>query len=313
MDNNEDGDDDQPMAPPKPLLKFDDTSSLLDLQAEYLKRKKAVSSSFTSCPEKYVNKPKNNILALTKEEKRAKQEISEKRFQRIKQNEDILRKEEFDRGRQRKILEHKEKIYNRMSNGESLTFDDGKSADFLVDFTMKKKEMEKNDLVAQKESNDSEVVEDMNPLVVHYDPTEERGRVFGPSHVPLPIFNEDARQKKIAELKEMTVQTRIERSKHRKVQNEKKAEERRRLNRIRTENGLPPMESSSESEDDTQEEVPNSSTLKTPIDVPTLAPQPPKKPKVREWDRGKIGHMKWINSQRDEREDEFKPPDFYYK
>lgn len=32
----------------------------------------------------------------------------------------------------------------------------------------------------------------------------------------------------------------------------------------------------------------------------------------REWDRGKLSHMKWIKTQRDEREDEFKPPSFYY-
>jgi len=38
-----------------------------------------------------------------------------------------------------------------------------------------------------------------------------------------------------------------------------------------------------------------------------------KKPRlgVREWDRGKTGYMKWITAQREERDEEFRPPQFY--
>lgn len=48
------------------------------------------------------------------------------------------------------------------------------------------------------------------------------------------------------------------------------------------------------------------------IPLPEGEPQPPKKPKVREWDRGKAGPMHWISERREEREDEFAPPSSYY-
>jgi hypothetical protein len=69
-------------------------------------------------------------------------------------------------------------------------------------------------------------------LIIHYDPTEEKGRVFGASHVILPT-NEEAREKKITELKSMTEETNKERLKRKKQRSAKKEEERRRLNRLR--------------------------------------------------------------------------------
>jgi hypothetical protein len=50
-------------------------------------------------------------------------------------------------------------------------------------------------------------------------------------------------------------------------------------------------------------------------------PSSAKKPRgggVREWDRGKpvigggMGYTRWIAAQRDERDDDFRPPNFYY-
>lgn len=32
---------------------------------------------------------------------------------------------------------------------------------------------------------------------------------------------------------------------------------------------------------------------------------------VRDWDKGKLGYTKWISSQREERNEEFRPPKFY--
>uniref|UniRef100_A0A915MXB8 Uncharacterized protein n=1 Tax=Meloidogyne javanica TaxID=6303 RepID=A0A915MXB8_MELJA len=32
---------------------------------------------------------------------------------------------------------------------------------------------------------------------------------------------------------------------------------------------------------------------------------------VREWDRGKVGHMRWIEAQREDRDEEFAPPASY--
>jgi len=71
------------------------------------------------------------------------------------------------------------------------------------------------------------------PLVVHYDPFEEKGRVFGASHVPLPTLNEEARETKIAELKSMTEETKLERTKRKLQRNAEKEEERYRVNKIR--------------------------------------------------------------------------------
>lgn len=70
-------------------------------------------------------------------------------------------------------------------------------------------------------------------MIIHYDPTEEKGRVFGASHVPLPTMDEDARAKKISELKSMTDETNRERLKRKKQRDEQKTEERRRVNQLR--------------------------------------------------------------------------------
>lgn len=134
-----------------------------------------------------------------------------------------------------------------MSQGESLVYD-GKTADFLVNFQAKKRQLEElsSKDVIHIESDESHTIE--NPLIVHYDHTEDKGRVFGASHVPLPFNDEDSRQKKMDELKDSTVQTNLERVKRKKLRNEKKAGERRRLNRLRLQKGLPPVESSSDEE-----------------------------------------------------------------
>uniref|UniRef100_A0A915LM34 Uncharacterized protein n=1 Tax=Meloidogyne javanica TaxID=6303 RepID=A0A915LM34_MELJA len=222
------------------FLHTDDVGSFLDLKAEFIKRRDAalIGKQASHIYSNSTLKNKKNILAITKEEKKAKQELSERRAQRIRQNEEEIRKEEQQRLRQQQILEQKAIIYERMSHGEKLTYEDGREAEFLVDFHNKKKELEAGCSSSLKEA----------PLVVHYDPFEEKGRVFGASHVPLPTLNEEAREKKIAELKSMTEETKIERTKRKLQRNAEKEEERYRVNKIRQRMGIPLLESSDEEE-----------------------------------------------------------------
>jgi septal ring factor EnvC (AmiA/AmiB activator) len=130
-------------------LHTDDVASFLDLKTEFIRRRDAaltnkrnydgISQNSTNILHKNV---KTNILAISKEEKRTKNELSAQRTQRIRQNEELLRKEEQQRVNQRKILENKAAIYERMSRGEKLVYEDGKEAEFLVNFEVKKRELE---------------------------------------------------------------------------------------------------------------------------------------------------------------------------
>lgn len=86
------------------------------------------------------------------------------------------------------------------------------------------------------------------PSIRHYDPTEEKGRVFGPSHIPLPQ-NEDERQQKIKELKEASAKTSDIRQKRKKQLTEQKRAEREKLKRFRARLDLSPLPSTSEEED----------------------------------------------------------------
>lgn len=313
------------------ILNTDDVGSFLDLKAEFIKRRDAalVGKQASHIYSNSTLKTKKNILAITKEEKRAKQELSERRAQRIRQNEEEIRKEEQQRLRQQQILEQKAIIYERMSHGEKLTYEDGREAEFLVDFHNKKKELEEAGCSSSRNRDDNDLTDDEllrsdddekqranqeTALVVHYDPFEEKGRVFGASHVPLPTLNEEAREKKIAELKSMTEETKIERAKRKLQRNAEKEEERYRVNKIRQRMGLPLLESSDEEEEVAIGVVESSSTSVESNVINNDVTKEEEKPKrfgVREWDRGKIGHMRWIEAQRDDRDEQFAPPASY--
>ena len=81
-----------------------------------------------------------------------------------------------------------------MATGDALTTGDGRDMEFLVNFQQKKQELkDMGETSVRHEStskehdvNYREVKElpdvDENPLIVHYDPSEDKGRVFGASH-----------------------------------------------------------------------------------------------------------------------------------
>ncbi|KAI1727627.1 nuclear transport factor 2 (NTF-2) [Ditylenchus destructor] len=301
--------------PSKPVLHTHDISSLLDLRTEFLHRKKAAVAQ-NSAASSLVNKTKNNILAATKQEKKAKEEVREARQARIRLNGEQLRKEEAERIRRQKILEEKASIYEKMTTGESqLVYEDGTTPEFLVNFEQKKREIEIREIENpgsanirddERDQSTKEPLQPANPLVVHYDYTEDKGRMFGASHVPLPFMDEEKRQEKIEELKQLTEETNRNRAKRKKVIDERKVKEREAINRLRFRKGLPPLEFSDEEEE--KEENEPDSTSEATEEAP---PEKKKKYGVREWDRGKVGYTKWITKQRDERDDEFRPPNFY--
>jgi DNA-directed RNA polymerase subunit K/omega len=81
--------------------------------------------------------------------------------------------------------------------------------------------------------------------------------------------------------------------------------------------GLPLLESSDEEqieekkkEETEDEKNPESSQLdegnKKELDKPV-------KYGIREWDRGKVGYMRWVEGRREEREEEFAPPRLYFQ
>uniref|UniRef100_A0A915CN94 Nucleolar complex protein 2 homolog n=1 Tax=Ditylenchus dipsaci TaxID=166011 RepID=A0A915CN94_9BILA len=291
--------DSETPGPSKPILHTSDINSLLDLKTEYLLRKKAAVSKISAT--NGVNKTKSNILAITKQEKKAKSDMQEARKSRIKENEDLLLKEEEERIRREKILREKTAIYDRMSKGESeLVYEDGTSAEFLVNFHEKKKELEEKAHLASiypqaNTASDSQQNELANPLIVHYDHTEEKGRVFGASHVPLSNMDEDERQRNIDEIKKLSEETAVNRAKRKKVLDARKTADRDRLNRIRARKGLPLLEPSDEEE----EEQPETAVMPSLEDIPLPPPEDEpkkavekKKPRygVREWDKEKVGY-----------------------
>lgn len=92
-------------------------------------------------------------------------------------------------------------------------------------------------------------------LIVHYDHTEEKGRVFGPSHVSLNANTEEQRLKNIAELKGMSIETEKNRKKCKLINKKQQLIHRERLNRLRARKGLSPLPPLSSSEDEEEPKV----------------------------------------------------------
>lgn len=132
-----------------------------------------------------------------------------------------------------------------MLSGEALTYDDGTEVEFLVNFQRKKRELEERGVeIRQQErgvADDGSASvftgrrEEDTPLIVHYDPSEEPGRMFGASHIPLPVHDEEARQKMLADLKRMTDETDRKRRKRAKKLDAKSLADQERLNQLRAE------------------------------------------------------------------------------
>lgn len=168
--------------PSKPLLHTNNLTSLLDLKTEFLKRKKAATLEIKTNKDGLINPTKNNILAISKEEKRIKEEQKLQRNTRILRNEELIRKEEQEYLQRKKILEQKAAIYDKITNDGALIYVDGKEAEFLVNFEEKRRELEAvaetkasgsskyDDYYSDEEDSRNRVKE--TPLIVHYNPME---------------------------------------------------------------------------------------------------------------------------------------------
>lgn len=152
-------------------------------------------------------------------------------------------------------------------------------------------------------------------MEVYYNPDEEKDRFFGAAHIPLPQETE-ARQKKIDELLQMSIKTAEARVSFKNKEKQEKKEERAKINFMRQLIGESPLPSEDEEEEEEEHPGANINLDDIPLppdpDAAAKAEEERRKKFVREWDKGKIREMNWIKERRDERDDEFRPPDSYF-
>ncbi|KAI6242908.1 PLD phosphodiesterase domain-containing protein [Aphelenchoides fujianensis] len=111
----------------KKILRPAHSAALIDLKAEFLTRKRDAKRAQLGHND--VHLAKTGVLTITKQEKAVQKEKQERRRQTIEHRADLLRKEEAERERQRKTMEEKSRLYERMTNGEEVTYEDGTRAD----------------------------------------------------------------------------------------------------------------------------------------------------------------------------------------
>uniref|UniRef100_A0A915Q735 Uncharacterized protein n=1 Tax=Setaria digitata TaxID=48799 RepID=A0A915Q735_9BILA len=283
-------------------LETADASSLFLLKGE-LYRKINEQRQKTTTSGRISNR--KSVLWISKEEGKKVAEEKRQREARIRELEKSIAQDEEQRKRVQMILKEKSEIYARLSRGETILNGDDEPVEFLVDFNAKKREEEKQQL------NNSAKTENEGTEAVHFNPLEEQ-RVYGVSHVPLPV-GETKRQEQIKELLELSKKTEINRAKRKRLLEEREKKKWEQLNRIRKRRGLEELSLSNLEEGNGMElldiPLPNETTAKECA----RESKPKKFTPIREWDRGKVLYDKWITKQRDERDDEFAPPSSYFK
>ncbi|VDN92562.1 unnamed protein product [Brugia pahangi] len=283
-------------------LETSDASSLFLLKGELYRkideqRRKAATATVKASNRK-------SVLRISKEEEKKLAEEKRQREARIRELEKSIAHDEEQRKRVQKILEEKSEIYSRLSRGEAVLTGDNEPVEFLVDFNAKKREQEEQRL------NDAEKAKNEESEAVHFNPNEEQ-RVYGVSHVPLPVI-ESKRKEQIQELLELSKKTEVNRAKRKHLLEEREKKKWEQLNRIRKRKGLEELPAWN-SEGDNEA---NFLDIPLPDQLPkaeTVQPEPKKFTPVREWDRGKVLYDRWITKQRDERDDEFAPPSSYFR
>ncbi|KAJ1368119.1 hypothetical protein KIN20_029186 [Parelaphostrongylus tenuis] len=278
-------------------------------ESEYIKKKNDIVKSATN---EIYRSGKSSVLAVKKEEKVSLKKEAQERRKRIIEHEAALQKEEEERlALVTKRLKEKTELYDKLSDGSVvLKNSDGLDVEFLVDFNAKVKERQESQLsklscVGGQPSTSTTT--ETAPIVEHYAPDEER-RVYGVSHMKFAT-EEEKRQQQIKSLYDMTAQTEKMRAKN-KAEADKKARARReKLNALRRRKGLPEERTPSP---EPEPELPEVDLNEIPLPIEKPLQQRQQKPE-REWDRGKGRFNTWIQKQRDEREEEFAPPSFYYQ
>uniref|UniRef100_A0A0K0CWG7 Coiled-coil domain-containing protein 174 n=1 Tax=Angiostrongylus cantonensis TaxID=6313 RepID=A0A0K0CWG7_ANGCA len=248
-------------------------------------------------------------LAVKKEEKVSLKKEAQERRKRISEHEAALQKEEEERlALVAKKLKEKTELYDKLSDGSLvLKNSDGLDVEFLVDFNAKVKERQENQLskvnCIDGNPSTSSTPTERAPVIEHYVPDEER-REYGVSHMKF-ASEEEKRQEQIKSLYDMSAETEKMRAKN-KAEAEKKARARReKLNALRRRKGLTPSP-------EPEPELPEIDVSEIPLPIEKPLQLREQKPE-REWDRGKGRYNTWIQKQRDERDEEFAPPSFYYQ
>ncbi|EYC45337.1 hypothetical protein Y032_0431g1315 [Ancylostoma ceylanicum] len=205
----------------------------------------------------------------------------------------------------------KSELYEKLSEGKvTLQTSDGLDVEFLVDFNAKVKERQESQQsqpTYHDELPTTSTSSEPAPLVEHYVPEEER-REYGVSHMKFSS-EEEKRQAQIKSLYDMTAETEKMRAKNKSAADEKARAKREKLNALRRRKGLPEIRTPSPEPEPEEPEV-NLEEIPLPIEKPLRERE--RKPE-REWDRGKGRYNTWIQKQRDERDEEFAPPSFYYQ
>uniref|UniRef100_A0A7I5E5H0 Protein C37A2.8, isoform a n=2 Tax=Haemonchus contortus TaxID=6289 RepID=A0A7I5E5H0_HAECO len=290
-------------------LHTNEVASLFDLKNEYLKKK---NNLIRTTPGEIYRGGKSSVLAVKKEEKTSLKKEALERKRRINEYEAALRREEEERlALAAKKLKEKSDLYDKLAEGGiSLQTSEGLDVEFLVDFNAKVKERQENKLAASNhpvpQPSSSTMPEQPVQPIEHYAPDEER-REYGPSHMKFSS-DEEKRQAEIKSLYDMTAETEKMRAKNKALAEQKARARREKINALRKRKGLPEERTPSPEPEPDQTEV---MLEEIPLPADDTVKKTEKKP-VREWDRGKGSYNTWILRQRDEREEEFAPPSFYY-
>lgn len=258
------------------------------------------------------------MLSTKKEEKERQARKDESRKLRIEKNERAVRREE-DEARlmaaQQKLRE-KSELYDRMQEGNVVLANlDDTPVEFLVDFGTKKRRIEEERAWERERYREQEEAAPIGfgraPIPEHYHHSEEQ-RVYGTSHMRLSL-NENKRKEEIEKLLEMSKKTDMDKAKKKETEKHRDILRREKLNKLRAKHGLELLPEIVE-----PVAVPASQIDLNSIPLPGQKETPEERharlmKSDREWDRGKGHYTTWIEKQRDERDDEFRPPDSYFR
>uniref|UniRef100_A0A8R1HSR3 Uncharacterized protein n=1 Tax=Caenorhabditis japonica TaxID=281687 RepID=A0A8R1HSR3_CAEJA len=287
-----------------------ETSSIFNLKNEYLKRKDQLGTNVKATGSHVSGK--SNVLSTKKEEKERLAQEAEDRKLRISKLQKELNHEEAERMRKsRDKLREKAELYDRMADGKVVLADrDDTPVDFLVDFGSKKRRREEERAEERERHREIEEAAPTGfgraPVPEHYHHSEEQ-RVYGTSHMRLSL-NTNKRKEEIETLLEMSKKTDTDLAKKRAGDEEREKNKREKINRMRAKYNLEPL----------PEPAPPPKVDLDAIPMPGLQETPEERharrmKSDREWDRGKGLYTTWIEKQRDDRDDEFRPPDAYFK
>uniref|UniRef100_A0A1I7T854 Coiled-coil domain-containing protein 174 n=1 Tax=Caenorhabditis tropicalis TaxID=1561998 RepID=A0A1I7T854_9PELO len=299
------------------LLSTGETSSLFKLKNEFLKRKDRLEQQRIIKATGTHVAGKSNILSTKKEERERQAREDEARSVRMAKNERALRREE-DAERllaAKHKLTEKSELYDRMQEGHVVLANpnDDTPIDFLVDFGTKKRRIDEERAADRERYREQEEAAPVGfgraPIPDQYHHSEEQ-RVYGTSHMRLSM-NQNKRKDEIEKLLEMSKKTDIAKAKQKEEKKKKEAIKRANLNKLRIKNGLEPLperEPTPPPPEIDLDSIPLPGQKETPEERHARLMK-----SDREWDRGKGHYTTWIEKQRDERDDEFRPPDSYYQ